>query len=610
MTSADSQFDALRKIMLEFHSGAVDIIAVRDAVARTSPADLAALFASEILSPREGEVLARIEQDCQLIQSSPFQPGDSIGGRYLVKQIFRGGFGLVYICQQTGAETYQISGNMVALKTLLPRHLANPELRERFLIEASHCVALAAHPNLVLAYGVEEHVRLPFLILEYISGARTLQDEIEDGRTDWRVALQTGLGIARGLAFANLVHGDLKPVNILIAKDGAAKVADFGLSVSGTESEDSSILAGTRGFMAPEMFAGWPARTVATDIFAFGVTLFVTATRQLPHSLDPRQVLRGGVAPNPRQLIPDIPAAFANVITRCLDSDPSARPISFSQVSEELAHLHRSLLGTEPAAAPSPDSPANADALVNVAQTHLNLGRLAAALAAASEAVKADAQNWKAHNAVGLAQLANGRPAEALVHFENAVGLAPAESLAHANAALASWQCGEKEAAAGYFLEAAQLAHQSGRLGELDSISQLAIELLPEREAYNFIHAVLAENPAASLTWNNRSVLMRRMGAFAQALESAEQALALNPVYAKAYVQKANALLELKRWDEGLHAADRALALDGALAGAHCARFSALAALGRRKEAVAAIERGLSVLPENALLLKARQHFR
>ena len=91
------------------------------------------------------------------MERAPFQPGETIGGRYEVQKILRGGFGLVYICRQIGPEQYARSGNMVALKTPLPRHLATAELRGMFLAEAAHCVALGSHPNLVLAYGVEEH---------------------------------------------------------------------------------------------------------------------------------------------------------------------------------------------------------------------------------------------------------------------------------------------------------------------------------------------------------------------------------------------------------------------------------------------------------------------
>ncbi len=236
--------------------------------------DLARLFGATLLTQREDAVLEALRSDCEQIEGAPFQPGETIGGRYEVRKIFRGGFGLVYICHQLGPEGYARIGKMVALKTPLPRHLANLELRERFIAEAAHCVALGPHPNLVFAYGVVEHNRLPFLVLEYIPEARSLVDEIIARTTDWRTTLRTALGIARGLTFAGLVHGDLKPQNILLGPDGAAKVADFGLALSPDDVADEMTLAGTRGFLAPEMFSGHPARTVATDVYAFGVAFF------------------------------------------------------------------------------------------------------------------------------------------------------------------------------------------------------------------------------------------------------------------------------------------------------------------------------------------------
>jgi len=173
-----------------------------------------------------------LRAECAAVEDGPFRAGDIIGGQYEVQTLHRGGFGVVYICRQLGPAQYARSGNLVALKTPLRQHLGSPELREMFIEEAAHCVALGPHPNLVLTYGVTEYNRLPFLVMEYIPEARSLQGEIIAGKTDWTTTLPAALGIARGLAFAKLVHGDLKPVNILLGADGAAKVADFGLSVS------------------------------------------------------------------------------------------------------------------------------------------------------------------------------------------------------------------------------------------------------------------------------------------------------------------------------------------------------------------------------------------
>ena len=152
---------------------------------------------------------------------------------------------------------------------------------------------------------------------------------------------------------------------------------------------------------------------------------------------------------------------------------------------------------------------------------------------------------------------------------------------------------------------ALRICTQTENFAALDTCSFLALELLEEKPAYNLIHRILTDAPAAAMTWNTRAVLMRRMGAYDQALASADRALALNPTYAKAYVQRANALIHLGQMPEALESANRALALDSSLAGAHAAKYSALMSQGKRAEARACVDRGLALLPGNPLLLQA-----
>lgn len=586
---------------------------LRDAEAHAggdSAHDLARLFASTLLTQRDVAALEQLRRDCELIEAAPFQPGEIIAWHYEVQKILRGGFGLVYICRQVGAEFQHQGGSLVALKTPLPRHLGTPELREMFLTEAAHCVALGPHPNLVHAYGIAECNRLPYLVLEYVPGARSLADEIIAGMTDWRTTLRTGLGIARGLYFAGLVHGDLKPQNILLGPDGAAKVADFGLALSPDDPADEMTLAGTRGFLAPEMLSGHPARTIATDIYAFGVVLYASATGHLPFS--PEDAVRNVAepAPDPRDFAPEIPAEFSTLILRCLERNPVRRPRAFADIAAELQQLHRTLLGTDAPDEPMPDVPGKANALVNASQSWLFFGRRAQAEAAARQAIALQPENWKAQHALASVLDESGDRSAALARFAAAHESDPDAIEPIVSAALAANALGRTDGARRWLTLAIHRCADADDFAQLDHCSQLALELLAEKDAYNLIHRILQDNPRAAITWNNRAVLMRRMGAYDHALESAERALALNPAYAKAYVQKANALIQLGRVEECLESAERALALDATLAGAYAAKFSALANLGRFSEAGECVERGLSVLPGNELLLRAREKLR
>lgn len=172
--------------------------------------------------------------------------GDMIADRYLIEGMRRGGFGRVYLCMDT------VSGNRCALKTLLREHLGSARLLEMFRQEVLLWIQLGDHPNIVLAFGMEEFMRLPFVVMELVPGG-SLEDLVERGALGWQAAANFGWQIANGLEHARevcgLVHRDLKPANVLLTREGAAKVTDFGISlVRGTRGEQ---LTGTPPYMPP-----------------------------------------------------------------------------------------------------------------------------------------------------------------------------------------------------------------------------------------------------------------------------------------------------------------------------------------------------------------------
>jgi serine/threonine protein kinase/regulator of sirC expression with transglutaminase-like and TPR domain len=572
---------------------------------------LAALLGSNVLLPR---VAAPAAAEPAPLGSLPV--GSLIGSHFQVLDARQGGFGQVYICEALGEERYARGNQRAALKTLLPERLRDPANRAAFQAEAAHWISLGTHPNLVHAYGIAEYQRLPFVVMEFIEGARTLHDEIVAGRVDWPRALVLGLGVARALAHAQtvagLVHGDIKPLNILITPAGAAKLTDFGMAVCAEKcaaAEAPDTIAGTPGFFAPEMFAGRSARTTASDVYAFGVTLFLAVTGTYPFSPDQLGANLRAPPPDPRSRTPQLPAAFASFIVTCLDREPGRRPHSFAAIAERLERLHRELLSMPPPRHAPPDVPERAHALVNAAQSWLNLGEARQARATARDALALDRENWKAHLVLGHVHFEEGDHSAALASFGAAHEFNARAIEPMANAALACHHLGRRDEATRWLRLALQQCTVEDRFAPLDSVSLLFIELLPEKDAYNLIHRILTENPHSAITWNNRAALMRRMGSPADALESTDRALALNPVYAKAWINRANALVELHRFADGLASADRALELDPTVAGAYAARATALAQLGRLPDARACIARGLRQLPGHPLLVRAQDVF-
>ncbi|WP_347710726.1 serine/threonine-protein kinase [Geothrix sp. SG200] len=579
---------------------------------RLDPARLAELYGSTVLLAKP-ETLSRLAEDGAVPpeEAEALGPGDWIAGRYRILEVLRGGFGRILVCEARTGEAYARGNRRVALKTPLRHRLADLGTLEAFHREAAQWIALGAHPNLVLAYGVEEHLRLPFLVMEYVEGACSLHQEIQAGRMNWLRALWIALDTARGLAYAEqrlgLVHGDLKPLNLLLTPSGSVKVADFGLSLSRAlaEAQDAETLAGTPAYLAPEMWFEAPQRTARTDMYAFGATLYETVTGRTPFPPDQPWLNRVQAAPDPRRIQGDLPSPFADLILACLDRDPDARPGGFQELLPALEALHLRLLGTAPPASPEPDAPAQADALANLAASWTNLGRLAEAVEAARKALRLDPDHWKAHCALGEARLRQGDPGGALASFEAAHRAAPGEVAPLLNAALAARDGGEAQVAAAWLERGLRLCEARNRYVDLDTASLLLVEHLPGEEALALLDRILEEDPAAVMTWNNRAVLLRRLGLPAEAAASADRALAINPLYAKAWSNRATALVELGRLEEGLEAAGRALELDPRLAGAYAAKAAALARLGRLEAACACIRNGLRLLPGNALLLRA-----
>ena len=152
-------------------------------------------------------------------------PNTTLAHYTIISKIGEGGMGEVYLAQDTKLD------RKVALK-ILPADLASHQDRmERFVREAKSAAALN-HPNIAHIYEIGEHDGISFIAMEFIDG-RTLRELIHERKTDLTKLLRYLQHAAEGLAKAHatgIVHRDLKPDNIMITREGHAKVLDFGLA--------------------------------------------------------------------------------------------------------------------------------------------------------------------------------------------------------------------------------------------------------------------------------------------------------------------------------------------------------------------------------------------
>jgi serine/threonine protein kinase len=211
---------------------------------------------------------------------------DELGDYKILERIGVGGLGEIYRARDTRR------GRTVALKVVPDAIARDAERRPRLLADARAASALS-HPNIAALYEVGEDREHLFLACEFVPGD-TLTSAIAGGPMNARHAAEHGVQIADALAEAHaigIVHGDIKPDNIIITPKGSAKILDFGLAAwtkGGAERQAAAAAAFTghsvpaaAAYMSPEQLKGLPVDH-RTDIFSFGVVLFEMLTGRRP----------------------------------------------------------------------------------------------------------------------------------------------------------------------------------------------------------------------------------------------------------------------------------------------------------------------------------------
>ncbi|HYG67135.1 MAG TPA: serine/threonine-protein kinase, partial [Anaeromyxobacteraceae bacterium] len=189
----------------------------------------------------------------------PVQPGDRLGRYEILREIGRGGFGVVF-----EASDHELNRH-VALKAVQARRGVDPGM----LRAEAEAAAQLQHPNIVTIHDVGAADGEAWLVLELLRG-ETLEERLRRGPVRCEDAVRITTEIARGLAHAHragVVHRDLKPANVFLCEDGPVKILDFGLS---RLLASSGRAGGTPGYMAPEVWREG-AQDERVDVFATGV---------------------------------------------------------------------------------------------------------------------------------------------------------------------------------------------------------------------------------------------------------------------------------------------------------------------------------------------------
>ena len=262
------------------------------------------------------------------------EPGDTVGRFEILREIGRGGFGVVY--EALDREL----GRSVAFKTLRPIRSGH-ELSADWILKEAEAVARLDHPAIVTLHDVGRCESGPYLVEELLRG-ETLEQRLRAGPLPAHEAVAVGLELARGLAHAHgrgVLHRDLKPGNVFLTEDGRVKLLDFGLAhLLGTRGLTG---AGTPAYMAPEQLRG-EAVDARADVFALGATLFEALAGKAPFGVREGRsaALDQGAPPS---LPEGTPAPLVAVVEKCLSREPAGRPANGQAAVEELLAVQRAL---------------------------------------------------------------------------------------------------------------------------------------------------------------------------------------------------------------------------------------------------------------------------
>jgi eukaryotic-like serine/threonine-protein kinase len=273
---------------------------------------------------------------------SALSAGEQIAGYQILGMAGAGGMGVVYRALDNKLQ------RTVALKFLPADLNASEKDKERFLKEARTASSLD-HANIGVIHGVEESADgRTFIVMAFYEG-ESLSHKIRRGPLRVQEAIDIAIQMARGLEEAHLrqiVHRDVKPSNVMLTKQGVAKIVDFGLARAANSQSISETggLTGTVNYMSPEQALGNPIDQ-RTDLWALGVVFAEMLTGQNPFYRDSVPSVVMAILHEPPRTMEGVPEELQQIVYRALSKDPTQRYQNCGQILADLERA-RTQFGT------------------------------------------------------------------------------------------------------------------------------------------------------------------------------------------------------------------------------------------------------------------------
>jgi serine/threonine protein kinase/tetratricopeptide (TPR) repeat protein len=305
----------------------------------------------ESLLAAQSRARERFEEPASLVAAGILGPtgkraeSRKIGQFRILREIGRGGMGVVYLAEDTRL------GRYVALKALPPYLGVGPEAKRRFEVEA-RAVSALDHPNIATLHAIDESEEGEIYMVFAFYDGETLEARIARRPLPPADALEIATGIAEGLGAAHrsrIIHRDVKPSNVLLTEAGGIKLLDFGVAkVAGETLTGEGVRLGTLAYMSPE-HAKAGALDARTDLWSLGVVLYemLTGVRPFPGD-DPASLISSILHREPKpvgSLRPELPDGLERIVDKLLCKDVQGR---YQGTEDLLADLHAVRVGHPP----------------------------------------------------------------------------------------------------------------------------------------------------------------------------------------------------------------------------------------------------------------------
>ena len=265
--------------------------------------------------------------------------GRLLGNRYeIIEKVGNGGMATVYKAK------CHVLNRFVAVKVLKDEFTTDEEFIKRFNTEAQ-AVASLTHPNIVSVYDVGHEGNLYYIVMELIKG-RTLKEIItEEGKMSWKWSVNVAIQIASALETAHknkIIHRDIKPHNIIITEDGIAKVTDFGIakSVSNSTITAFGTTIGSVHYFSPEHARGG-FTDEKSDLYSLGVVLYEMVTGKVPFNADtPVSIALKHMQETPvepKVLNNEIPNPLNKIIMKAMQKEVTLRYLNATEMLRDLS---------------------------------------------------------------------------------------------------------------------------------------------------------------------------------------------------------------------------------------------------------------------------------